>query len=106
MKGVIDRIGAEQGHHDRFKEHFERDAETNSGDQSGSPASGAHIADLFPRRARQFRPGQNEYETQRGCQQAGGDEDNGKNTERAEASEACGKAIIACLLYRKQSSSD
>ena len=60
MVRLIDRIGAEKRHHDRFQQEFERDAESETDSQGAGPVLGPHVADVAPWRARPSGPHQHQ----------------------------------------------
>ena len=88
LVGLVDRIGAEQRHHDRLHDELERDAEGDADGQGAHPAPGPDEAELAPRRVRPPSPHQHQERAERNEQQIAGEDDQDReDPERPESSQ-------------------
>ena len=94
INGLIDWIRAEEWHHDRLHQQFERDPESDAGGDGSHPAPRPHVTDLAPWRMRPPGP----HEHQNGAERkkdriSRGDKEYREDSKRPESSELGGERI-------------
>jgi hypothetical protein len=92
---VIDRIGAEKWHDDRFERKFEHDTDGNADNNVDKPISGADVSDLAPWRARELNPKQHQHCAERRNELARKNDENCEYSERAESAQVRGESVVA-----------
>lgn len=93
--GLIDRIGAEQRHDDRFHQKLEGDAERDADNQAPGAARRTHVADLAPWRTRPQDPQYHQHGTEgRHNRVAREDSENRNDSDRSDAAQLPGEAVV------------
>ena len=94
MVRLIDRVGAEQRHHDRLHQKFERNAESNADGRCAGPALWPHVADFAPLSARRPDPYNHQHGAEgRNDQVTREDDENRDDSEQPKSAQASGERI-------------